>query len=161
MKSQIFDNQIHRVSVCTGSLEPNEIFIENPNFSNWIYIISGSCIEKIDNQSINCTEGNIYDLSSYLKKSITHIAGDAGMSWFCINPYDNAKSNVQLVKIEDSNQEQNLNINTDSYIFTCIEGITINGIATKKDNIIKVSAGKVLNFAGQIGGTCIIYTLIN
>lgn len=148
-------------TICYGSMEPNQSFIENISQTKWLYITKGSATEIIADEKLEISAGNGYDLTSYLGKTINHVAGNAGVAWVGINPTKPGNASIQVIKIETSNPTQTITIDKPSTIFTIIEGITINGVSTKLNNIINVSEGKVLSFAGQIGGVCAVYTPID
>ena len=145
-------------AICYGSMEPNQSFVEKISQTKWIYITNGSGTEAAADDQIEVFAGNGYDLSSYLGKTVNHTSGNDGVAWVGINPTKPGNANIQVIKIETSNPTQTITIDKSSTIFTIVEGITINGVATKLNNIINVPVGKVLSFAGQLGGVCAVYT---
>ena len=147
-------------AICYGSMEPNQSFVENISQTKWIYITNGNGLEIADNEQLEVFAGNAYDLTSHLGKVVTHVSGNDGVAWVAINPTNPGNANIQVIKIEESNATQTITINSPSTVFTIIEGITINGVVTKLNNIINVPAGKILTFAGQLGGVCAVYTPI-
>jgi hypothetical protein len=139
-------------------MEPNQSFVEDVSHTTWLYLTQGSGIEIIADYQLEVFAGNGYDLSSYLGKTVNHTSGNDGVAWVGINPTKPGNANIQVIKIETSNPTQTITIDKPSTIFTIVEGITINGVATKLNNIINVPVGKVLSFAGQLGGVCAVYT---
>jgi hypothetical protein len=145
-------------TICYGTMEPNVTFVEKDAPSAYMYIVQGGGSSTVDGQQIEMLEGNIYDLTSHIDKSITHASGPNGATWVSINPHNKEKSTVNLIKITEDNLVQTIVVGKFCNVFTLVEGININGVDTKLNTIIDAPMGKVLTITGQIGGVCAIYT---